>query len=241
MANSIGSSKIFTPRPPAKGSFPLDHDGECKELMSKYMKCLNKTNSDASSCQPFAKDYLKCRMDNDLMAKEDFKYLGFKDQSNINDKLLTICREDFALQNVVPLLQSCSGSCDTEISQYLDSKVDHHHGRAYQLTIKCFDGRTYEVNVRPDSTIRQLKLAIERSIDFQIRMKKPLGNKMRQIQWKHIWRKHDLWLDRTHRIRLGLNNQNMDKPVGMVDLNGKLTDTAVHNRSILEFIPRSTK
>lgn len=82
MANTIGGSKLFVPRPPAKGSFPLDHFGECKDIMSDYMKCLKKKNSDASSCQHLAKDYLKCRMDNELMAKEDFKYLGFQDETD---------------------------------------------------------------------------------------------------------------------------------------------------------------
>ena len=79
MANSIGGgAKIFTPRPPAKGSFPLDHFGECKDLMSQYMKFLNRSvDADSAACQSIAKDYLACRMDKDLMAKEDFKYLGF--------------------------------------------------------------------------------------------------------------------------------------------------------------------
>lgn len=77
MASSIGGSKIFTPKPPVKGSFPLDHLGECKDIMTQYMDCLNRKQSDASACQLIAKEYLKCRMDNDLMAKEDFKYLGF--------------------------------------------------------------------------------------------------------------------------------------------------------------------
>lgn len=78
MANTIGGSKVFLPKPPAKGSFPLDHDGECKDLMKQYINCLNKSNSDASSCREISEKYLQCRMDNDLMAKEDFRYLGFK-------------------------------------------------------------------------------------------------------------------------------------------------------------------
>ena len=74
---SFAGTKIFTPKPPAKGSFPLDHFGDCKDIMSKYMQCLSYSRLKASLCHHIAKDYLQCRMDNDLMAKEDLKYLGF--------------------------------------------------------------------------------------------------------------------------------------------------------------------
>uniref|UniRef100_A0A0R3QLE5 COX assembly mitochondrial protein n=1 Tax=Brugia timori TaxID=42155 RepID=A0A0R3QLE5_9BILA len=33
--------KVPTPTPPAKGSFPLDHEGHCRYEMLKYMLCLN--------------------------------------------------------------------------------------------------------------------------------------------------------------------------------------------------------
>ncbi|CAG2100249.1 unnamed protein product [Medioppia subpectinata] len=81
MAN-IGGQKIFMPKPPDRGSFPLDHESECKTSMISYLKCLNDNNSDNTSCRLLAKDYLKCRMDRQLMAKEDFKVLGFKDQTD---------------------------------------------------------------------------------------------------------------------------------------------------------------
>ncbi|KAJ8731274.1 hypothetical protein PYW07_004438 [Mythimna separata] len=69
--------KQFIPTPPDKGSFPLDHDGVCKESMRKYMKCLLNHNGNNSMCRDEAKDYLGCRMENNLMAKEDWKKLGF--------------------------------------------------------------------------------------------------------------------------------------------------------------------
>ncbi len=81
MAN-IGGKKIFVAKPPDKGSFPLDHESECKTFMIKYIKCLNNNKCDNSSCRPLAKEYLQCRMDKDLMAKEDWKLLGFKDIQN---------------------------------------------------------------------------------------------------------------------------------------------------------------
>ncbi|XP_046912972.2 cytochrome c oxidase assembly protein COX19 [Dermatophagoides farinae] len=78
MANTIGGSKLFIPKPPAKGSFPLDHYGECKHLMKQYTECLRETGSKVTTkCQSIAREYLECRMDKDLMVKEDLKYLGF--------------------------------------------------------------------------------------------------------------------------------------------------------------------
>lgn len=82
MSSFTFGNKIFTPTPPEKGSFPLDHDGHCKKEMLKYMFCLNEHKSNNSECRLEAKKYLECRMDNNLMAKEDWSKLGFSD-SNI--------------------------------------------------------------------------------------------------------------------------------------------------------------
>merc|ERR1712168_1482285 len=70
-------ARIFKPQPPIKGSFPLDHDGECKAFMTKYMNCLADNKSSTSVCKPLSKEYLDCRMKLGLMEKEDFKKLGF--------------------------------------------------------------------------------------------------------------------------------------------------------------------
>ncbi|KAF3175987.1 Cytochrome c oxidase assembly protein cox19, variant 2 [Orbilia oligospora] len=49
---------------PERGSFPLDHDGECQPVMKDYLACLKKVrgNNDPE-CRMIAKAYLKCRMD----------------------------------------------------------------------------------------------------------------------------------------------------------------------------------
>ncbi|XP_062270292.1 cytochrome c oxidase assembly protein COX19 [Platichthys flesus] len=73
------SSKAFKPRAPDKGSFPLDHLGECKDFKDKFMKCLRDSSFDNSQCRMQSKDYLQCRMENQLMAKEPLERLGFKD------------------------------------------------------------------------------------------------------------------------------------------------------------------
>ncbi len=70
------------PTPPQRGSFPLDHFGDCTEQMKKYMKCLKLVHNDnAPNCRLLAKDYLDCRMKHDLMDKTEWKNLGLPDDS----------------------------------------------------------------------------------------------------------------------------------------------------------------
>ncbi|KAI1776704.1 hypothetical protein F4818DRAFT_411623 [Hypoxylon cercidicola] len=71
------------PTPPQRGSFPLDHDGECKAVMTKYLSCIKKVKGmNDEECRQLAKSYLTCRMDRNLMAKDDFKNLGFASESD---------------------------------------------------------------------------------------------------------------------------------------------------------------
>ncbi|RPA99313.1 cytochrome c oxidase assembly protein COX19 [Choiromyces venosus 120613-1] len=75
------STIIFSPTPPERGSFPLDHDGECKPVMQDYLACLKKAKgTNADECRILAKAYLKCRMDHNLMAQDEFRNLGFQDE-----------------------------------------------------------------------------------------------------------------------------------------------------------------
>lgn len=79
MSSATFGQKIFKPVPPEKGSFPLDHDNVCKELMVKYMKCLVENNREVTHCREETKDYLGCRMDNSLMTKEPWRNLGLNE------------------------------------------------------------------------------------------------------------------------------------------------------------------
>lgn len=69
-------------RPPDKGSFPLDHFGECSEAKAKYMGCLKDhgMHADAEECRQLSAAYLQCRMDTKLMAREKMTKLGFNDR-----------------------------------------------------------------------------------------------------------------------------------------------------------------
>ncbi|XP_026480558.1 cytochrome c oxidase assembly protein COX19-like [Ctenocephalides felis] len=83
MSSMTFGQKSFIPTAPQKGSFPLDHEGQCKLFMIKYMRCLRENRNDNSKCRDEAQSYLGCRMDNELMAREDFAKLGF-DKKEIN-------------------------------------------------------------------------------------------------------------------------------------------------------------
>ncbi|XP_043945458.1 cytochrome c oxidase assembly protein COX19 [Protopterus annectens] len=72
-------TKSFAPRPPDKGAFPLDHFGECSEFKDNFMRCLRQNNFENSLCRQQSKEYLQCRMERQLMAKEPLERLGFKD------------------------------------------------------------------------------------------------------------------------------------------------------------------
>ncbi|CAG9939405.1 unnamed protein product [Clonostachys rosea f. rosea IK726] len=73
------------PAPPQRGSFPLDHDGECRDLMKNYLACIKKVRGvNEDECRGLAKSYLSCRMDRNLMAKDEFKNLGFQDAPGAN-------------------------------------------------------------------------------------------------------------------------------------------------------------
>lgn len=77
MSGMTFGQKTFTPTAPEKGSFPLDHEGSCKRSMLVYMNCLRENRDDNSKCREQSKNYLQCRMDNNLMAKEEMTKLGF--------------------------------------------------------------------------------------------------------------------------------------------------------------------
>lgn len=51
MASNVFGAKKFVPTPPDKGSFPLDHEGECKKFYLKYMICLADNDHKNSACR----------------------------------------------------------------------------------------------------------------------------------------------------------------------------------------------
>ncbi|CDS03043.1 hypothetical protein LRAMOSA00445 [Lichtheimia ramosa] len=69
----------FSGSPPLFGSFPLDHQGECKDFMKEYVKCLKENKNNNGKCRHLSRAYLQCRMDKGLMDKNNMDNLGFAD------------------------------------------------------------------------------------------------------------------------------------------------------------------
>lgn len=84
-----GNFRGWTPTPPERGLFPLDHLGECTEQMNQYLKCMKFTeNRNAPNCRILAKNYLRCRMDHQLMDESEWDSLGLTNLPG--EKTLTI-------------------------------------------------------------------------------------------------------------------------------------------------------
>jgi cytochrome c oxidase assembly protein subunit 19 len=75
MADAFGGSRNNV-KPPERGVFALDHEGECKKDMHTYLECLKMNKQDHFPCKTFSAMYLQCRMDRDLMQKEQLDHLG---------------------------------------------------------------------------------------------------------------------------------------------------------------------
>ncbi|KAI8056865.1 cytochrome c oxidase assembly protein COX19, partial [Syncephalis plumigaleata] len=74
---STPTTGAFKPTPPARGSFPLDHYGDCRESMQRYMDCLRQNKQSIEACRDLSKAYLQCRMEHGLMERDHMKNLGF--------------------------------------------------------------------------------------------------------------------------------------------------------------------
>ncbi|ALC41038.1 CG42496 [Drosophila busckii] len=80
MTSQIYNQKKFIPTAPEKGSFPLDHESLCKKHFLLYASCLRRNENDNAKCREEAKEYLGCRMENNLMEKTDWTKLGFAEK-----------------------------------------------------------------------------------------------------------------------------------------------------------------
>lgn len=57
------AARGLAPTPPDKGSFPLDHFGDCKLLKAEYLMCLQRSSErKTEGCRIQMKQYLECRM-----------------------------------------------------------------------------------------------------------------------------------------------------------------------------------
>ena len=83
VAGAGGRKKAGPAKPPEKGSFPLDHGGECKPQADTFKKCMSEHGSRHAPCKSIAKLYFECCMNKNLMAQEDLSTMGFSvEQTN---------------------------------------------------------------------------------------------------------------------------------------------------------------
>ena len=71
------STKKQVVKPPQRGIFPLDHDSECKDTMEDYLECMSAANDTHHKCREFSRAYLQCRMNHELMSKENLDHVSF--------------------------------------------------------------------------------------------------------------------------------------------------------------------
>lgn len=76
---SSNFNKGVKPTPPDRGSFPLDHDGTCKDIAKDYLACIKASNGNALACRQLSAKYMKCRIDNNLLSDEPLTNLGFRE------------------------------------------------------------------------------------------------------------------------------------------------------------------
>ncbi|KAM3344845.1 cytochrome c oxidase assembly protein COX19 isoform X1 [Capsicum galapagoense] len=83
---AFGGNRGVRPVPPEKGVFPLDHMHLCDLEQKEYLNCLKSAGHKSEGCRHLSKKYLECRMEKNLMAKQDMSELGFGKISDAKTK-----------------------------------------------------------------------------------------------------------------------------------------------------------
>ncbi|KAH7644452.1 chch domain containing protein [Dermatophagoides farinae] len=194
MANTIGGSKLFIPKPPAKGSFPLDHYGECKHLMKQYTECLRETGSKVTTkCQSIAREYLECPHLVPLLSacpNPDVKY-----NQMIRDHI------------------DCRNSCRS-----IPITIRSYDNRIYNVFIdkKSMTNNTVSKDL--------LRISIERDMSIQCQMqarqeRRYVKKFFLKINWKRLWQRYDLIIvgQQQHQNRINLRDNNSNEQLELYD------------------------
>ncbi|KAI0768632.1 hypothetical protein BD413DRAFT_479070 [Trametes elegans] len=84
----------FSVSPPDRGSFPLDHYGECKQFMQAYLDCLRTNGSNSTPCRHLNRDYLECRMARGLMERDDWRNLGLNNVGEASGSSSSVTKDN---------------------------------------------------------------------------------------------------------------------------------------------------
>uniref|UniRef100_T1IHP2 SNRNP25 ubiquitin-like domain-containing protein n=1 Tax=Strigamia maritima TaxID=126957 RepID=T1IHP2_STRMM len=217
MSSMTFGQKNFTPKAPDKGSFPLDHAGECKKFMVKYMHCLQDKDNINTDCRTQAKDYLECRMEKQLMAKEDWKKLetGAKGRKQLShEEAIDLFNKTLSgLMKSDPLLSDLPSSVTLD---EVNSQIALEYGQAMTVNVIKTNGQVYPIVVEQKATVLDLKHAIKRHVT----LKQSRDGDLTPISWKYIWRTFWLYFDGQKLME--------DKK--------KLKEYGIHNRAEVTFI-----
>ncbi|KAL6972775.1 hypothetical protein U1Q18_026948 [Sarracenia purpurea var. burkii] len=116
---AFGGNRGVRPVPPEKGVFPLDHMHLCDLEKKEYLNCLKSAGHKSEKCRHLSKKYLECRMEKNLMAKQDMSELGFgkehyveaseeSREGTIGNVTSWLQKPSSALTRLLPLSQSFS-------------------------------------------------------------------------------------------------------------------------------------
>ena len=78
---ALGGGRPVPPKPPERGSFPLDHEGACGEFARAVLRCLQERRGVSAACRAEQKAYLRCRMERGLMAPDSLENMGYDEQN----------------------------------------------------------------------------------------------------------------------------------------------------------------
>ncbi|KAI8018703.1 Cytochrome c oxidase assembly protein COX19 [Camellia lanceoleosa] len=105
---AFGGNRGVRPVPPEKGVFPLDHMHLCDLEKKEYINCLKSGGHKSEKCKHFSKKYLECRMEKNLMAKQDMSELGFEKGGSNGSEI--DCLEDTSKVTVLGVGTSVGGA-----------------------------------------------------------------------------------------------------------------------------------
>ncbi|CXI14912.1 cytochrome c oxidase assembly protein COX19, putative [Plasmodium berghei] len=114
---------------PDRGSFPLDHSNECTSIKNNYLKCLKEHKNDHISCKKYSKEYFMCRIDNNLLEKQDLSNLGFYENELNNESRLKNFKNVYSYNAYKEKMEASKEK--NKMKEYNDIKFDKKKNDIY--------------------------------------------------------------------------------------------------------------
>ncbi|VTZ67622.1 cytochrome c oxidase assembly protein COX19, putative [Plasmodium chabaudi chabaudi] len=114
---------------PDRGSFPLDHSNECTSIKNNYLKCLKEHKNDHISCKKYSKEYFICRIDNNLLEKQDLSNLGFYENESDHESRLKNFKNVYSYNAYKERMEASKEK--NKMKEYNDTKLDNKKNTIY--------------------------------------------------------------------------------------------------------------